>query len=88
LEEKVARLKRGKKRRAIPNLNRRFISFGEALASSEPIIEVGNKRKVVVVDSDLEEEVASDREIASVIKVRASPQLTTRLGRVVKKRRH
>ncbi len=53
--------------------------MGEALVSGGLIPEVGNKRKLVVVGSDPEEEVASDGEMASVIEVGGlpeSPQLT------------
>ena len=35
LEEEVARLTRAKKRKAIPNPNKRFMTLGEALASEE-----------------------------------------------------
>ena len=37
LEEEVGRLSRGKKRRAIPNPNRKFIILAEALAASDTI---------------------------------------------------
>jgi hypothetical protein len=36
LEEEVARLKRGKKRKAVPNPNRRFMTLGETLAAEKP----------------------------------------------------
>ena len=42
LEEEVAHLMRGKKRRAIPNPNRHFITLSEALAAGEAIPEVGS----------------------------------------------
>ena len=37
LEEEVARLKRGKKRKAVPNPNRRFMDVAEALVAGDPI---------------------------------------------------
>jgi len=87
----VARLKRGKKRKAIPNPNRRFMTLSEALAAGKAIPEVGDQAEPVMVDSDSEEDV----EVALVIEVRAvsevgqeSPQITTRSGRVVKKTRY
>src|SRR6478752_4827897 len=43
LEEDVARLKRGKKRRAIPNPNRRFMTLSEALIQDKSIPEVGDQ---------------------------------------------
>ena len=64
------------------------MSLGEILASSEAIPKAGSKKKPVVVDSDLEEEVASDLEMASNPASPESPQITTRSGRLVKKRRY
>ena len=63
----MARLKRGKKRKAIPNPNRRFMTLSEALAAGEAIPEVGGQVEPVMVDSDSEEDV----EVALVIEVRA-----------------
>jgi len=45
LEEDVAQLKRGKKRKAIPNPNRSFMTLSEVLASGKSIPEVGSKKK-------------------------------------------
>ncbi|KAJ0128034.1 hypothetical protein HZ326_28864 [Fusarium oxysporum f. sp. albedinis] len=39
LEEELARLKRGKKRKAVPNPNKRFMALGETLAGKESIPE-------------------------------------------------
>ena len=91
LEEEVARLKRGKKRKAIPNPNRRFMTLSEALAAGEAIPEIKDQAEPVVVDSDSEEEVALEAEAASIIEatgVLESPQRTTRSGRLVKKPRY
>ncbi|KAF4335137.1 Fot2 transposase [Fusarium beomiforme] len=88
LEEEVARLKRGKKRRAIPNPNRRFMTLGEALIQDKAIPEVGDQGASILVDSESEEVVVSDTETASEIEVTAapeSPQITTRSRRLVKK---
>ena len=56
----VSRLKRGKKRKAIPNLNRRFISLSEALASGEEVVESNLEEEVVEleVESEVESEVS------------------------------
>ena len=90
LEEEVDRLKRGRKRRAIPNPNRRFMDLAEALAVGEAIPEFGSPKKPVVVDCDLLETGSeSESEAASGIEVRVPepPPRTTRSGRVVKRPR-
>ena len=90
LEEEVARLKRGKKRKAIPNPNRRFMTLSEALAADKAIPQVEGQVEPVLVYSDSEEEGVSEVETASVIEVKVvpeSPQLTTRSGRLIKRHR-
>src|SRR5437667_59051 len=88
LEEEVARLTRGKKRRAIPNPNRRFMTLSEALAAGEVIPKAGDQEGP---DSDSLEEVpdaeVSEADTASIEENIApeSPQVTTRSGRTVKK---
>jgi hypothetical protein len=82
LEEEVGRLKRGKKRRAIPNPNRRFMTLSEALASGQEvstIVDSSLLEEVLEVESEVESEV----ETASVIEV----QTTTRSGRLIKRPR-
>src|ERR1700722_2017220 len=77
LEEEVARLKRGKKRKAIPNPNRRFMALSEALVSGEAIPGRGGQGDpIVVVESESEEEseVASETEVAIALE---SPLRTT-----------
>ena len=97
LEEEVARLTRGKKRRAIPNPNRRFMTLGEVLAAGEAVPEAipesGGQEDPFVVDSDSEEEVSEaesevESEVETAEKVAPeSPQITTRSGRIIKKNR-
>jgi hypothetical protein len=87
LKGEVARLKRGKKRRAIPNPNRRFMSLGEVLSHGETIPEVRAQVEPTVVDSDESEEVASEVGIAPVRVESESPQRITRRGRIIKKPR-
>ena len=70
LKEELARLKRGKKRKAIPNPNRRFINLGEALAVRKDIPEKGSEKSAVIVESDSSEESVLEIEAESVIKVR------------------
>lgn len=90
LEEEVDRLKRGRKRRAIPNPNRRFIRLAKALAAGEIVPKIESPKKVVVVDCDSSQAgTDSETETASVIEVKVSgpPQRTTRPGRIIKRPR-
>ena len=91
LEEEVARLKRGKKRKAIPNPNRRFMTLAEALASDKATLKVGDNEMFVVADTNLdeeEEEEDSEAETISIGRAPESPQVTIRSGRIIKKPRH
>jgi hypothetical protein len=91
LEEEVARLKRGKKRKAISNPNRRFMTLAEALASDKATLKVGDEEMFVEVDTDSEEEVVSEVETASEAEMQLTPEppeVTTRSGRIVKRPRH
>jgi DDE superfamily endonuclease len=83
LEEELSRLKRGRKRKAIPNPNRRFISLSEALASGEKVVESNLEEEVVEseVESGVESEIESEAEIEAQI-------TTTRAGRLVKRPRY
>ncbi|KAJ4233510.1 hypothetical protein NW757_14866 [Fusarium falciforme] len=90
LEEELARLKRGKKRKAVPNPNKRFMTLGETLAGGEAIAEEETQNMPVVVESVCSGEEESESEAGSVIEVREetmSHQPTTRSGRVIKKLR-
>ncbi len=88
----MARLKRGKKRRAIPNPNRRFMTLSKALAAGEAISEVEYKIEPIIVDLDSEEEeVVLEEEMAPEIETRVSesPQQTSKFGRrIIKKRQY
>jgi hypothetical protein len=88
LEEELARLKRGKKRKAVPNPNRRFMALGETLAVGEAIPEEETQNESVVVESVCSDEQESESEASSVIEAReeAVPhQRTTRSGRLIKR---
>jgi DDE superfamily endonuclease len=94
LKEEVARLKRGKTRRAIPNPNKRFISLSEALTGGKPTPKARDQhqKEPIVVDSESEgevgEEEGSEVEVALGIEnlaVSKSPQRTTRHGRIIKR---
>ncbi|RKK78560.1 hypothetical protein BFJ68_g17883, partial [Fusarium oxysporum] len=59
LEEQMAQLRRGKKRKAVPNPNRRFMALAEALATGEALPD----------SKEAEIEVDADEEVESVIEV-------------------
>ncbi|SRR5216117_226121 len=90
LEEEVARLKRGKKRKAVPNPNRRFMDVAEALVAGDPIppirgaaeleVEVQEEELVVVGAPESHSEDDDESEIESQI-------VHTRSGRAIKKPR-
>ncbi|KAG6979745.1 hypothetical protein FocnCong_v010312 [Fusarium oxysporum f. sp. conglutinans] len=88
LEEELARLKRGKKRKAVPNPNRRFMTLGETLPVGEAIPEGETQNKSVVVESVCSDERESESEASSVIEVReeaVSHQWIMRLGWLIKR---
>ena len=60
------------------------MTLSEALAAGDTIPDVGDEAERAIIDSDLEEEAVSEREIAPVIDVIELPQRTTRSGRLVK----
>jgi hypothetical protein len=75
----VARLKRGKKRRAIPNPDRQFMTLAEALVADEAALEATPKatsQGITVVDSDEDEE----SEIASEIEVKVAHRVAPQAG--------
>jgi uncharacterized coiled-coil protein SlyX len=59
LEEQVSQLRRGKKRKAVPNPNRRFMALAETLAAGEALPD----------SKEAEIEVDVDEEVESVIEV-------------------
>ncbi|KNB16583.1 hypothetical protein FOXG_21712 [Fusarium oxysporum f. sp. lycopersici 4287] len=67
LEEELARLKRGKKRKAVPNPNKRFMTLGETLAGGEAIVEEEPQDMPVGVESVSLSEQESESEAGSVI---------------------
>jgi hypothetical protein len=66
LEEELARLKRSKKRKSIPNPNKRFMTLGEALASGEANTEMESEKKHAVVNYGPSGESGSESEAGSV----------------------
>jgi hypothetical protein len=64
LEEELARLKRGRKRKAVPNPNKRFMALNETLSSEEVITGTGSEKKNDFVVSYISsEESGSDSEL-------------------------
>ena len=89
LEEELDRLKRGKKRKAVPNPNRRFMQVSEALAAGQAIPEIGaQEEEVEAVEVEEEIEVALEAsEESSDSDQEVAPPVHTRSGRLVKKTR-
>jgi hypothetical protein len=76
MEEEVGRLSRGKKRKAIPNPNKKFMTLADALVAgeiiSEPnqaIQEAGAVEDVIEVEG-MEEEESSNSEAEELLAVR------------------
>ncbi|KAF5703647.1 hypothetical protein FMUND_12901, partial [Fusarium mundagurra] len=67
LEEELARLKRGKKRKAVPNPNKRFMTLGETLAGKESIPEGATRYTPVGVEFVSSSEQESESDAGSVI---------------------
>jgi cytochrome c1 len=59
LEEQIAQVRRGKKRKAVPNPNRRFMALAETLASGEALPDL----KETEIEVDVDEEVDSVIEV-------------------------
>ncbi|RFN50198.1 hypothetical protein FIE12Z_5542 [Fusarium flagelliforme] len=90
LEEQVSQLRRGKKRKAVPNPNRRFMALAEALAAGESL--PNSKEGEIEVDVDEEIESVIEVGVRSEDESEDFMALTkhcqrTRSGREVKKSR-
>ncbi|KAJ3453216.1 hypothetical protein MRS44_018871 [Fusarium solani] len=90
LEEQVSQLRRGKKRKAVPNPNRRFMALAEALAAKKALPNSKEAEIEVDVDEDVESVievgVRSEDESEDFMVVTKRCQ-RTRSGREVKKPR-
>jgi len=90
LEEQMAQLRRGKKRKAVPNPNRRFMTLAETLAAGEALPDSKDAEIEVVVDEEVESVievgVRSEDESEDFMVVTKHCQ-RTRSGREVKKPR-
>ncbi|KAM5527962.1 transposase [Fusarium oxysporum f. sp. phaseoli] len=90
LEEQIAQLRRGKKRKAVPNPNRRFMALAEALATGEALPDP----KEAEIEVDVDEEVESVIEVGVGLEDESEDFMVvtkncqrTRSGREVKKPR-
>jgi hypothetical protein len=54
LEEQMAQVRRGRKRKAVPNPNRRFMALAEALAAEEALPDSEEAEIEMVVDEEVE----------------------------------
>ncbi|KAG6996128.1 hypothetical protein FocnCong_v014897 [Fusarium oxysporum f. sp. conglutinans] len=90
LEEQMAQVRRGKKRKAVPNPNRRFMALSENLAAGEAFSHSKEAEIEVNVDEEVESVievgVRSDDECDDFMVVTKHCQ-RTRSGREVKKPR-
>jgi hypothetical protein len=73
LEEELARLKRGKKRKAVPNPNRRFMTLGETLAVGKVIPEEGLKMSLLRGDMSVQTRKSRNRRLARSLKSERKP---------------
>nr|CEG03803.1 unnamed protein product [Fusarium acuminatum CS5907] len=90
LEEQIAQVRQGKKRKAVPNPNRRFMALAENLAAGEALPDSKEAEMGMVVDEEVESVievgVRSEDESDDFMVVTKHCQ-RTRSGREVKKPR-
>lgn len=88
LEEEVECLQRRKKRKAVPNPNRKFITVAEALGTSQavetPILQAPGDETIIVADSDSESDALEEIEVSILPQL---PARALRSGRLRKKAR-
>jgi hypothetical protein len=87
LEEEVGRLSRGKKRKAAPNPNRKFMTFAEALVAGEAIPETSQAAAETEVVEDVIEVGGAEEDVSTNSEAEELPVARTRAGRVVKRPR-
>jgi hypothetical protein len=87
LEEEVGRLSRGKKRKAIPNPNKKFMTLFEALVAEETISEPMQASKEMGAVEDVIEVGGMQDDESSNSEAEELPVIRTRTGREVKRPR-
>jgi hypothetical protein len=85
LEAEVARLDKKRKRKAIPNPNKRFMLMGEAIAAGEPNAENPDLNNEPVVEEEGEEEVNEGIDEDNENDEIEAPIRYTRPGRSIKR---
>uniref|UniRef100_A0A0D2XSW8 Transposase n=1 Tax=Fusarium oxysporum (strain Fo5176) TaxID=660025 RepID=A0A0D2XSW8_FUSOF len=87
LEEEVGRLSRGKKRKAIPNPNKKFMTLAEALAAGDTILEPNEAIERADVVEDMIEVGGMEEDERSNSGKEELGVVRTRTGREVKRPR-
>ncbi|KAJ9413287.1 transcriptional activator of glycolytic enzymes-domain-containing protein [Fusarium oxysporum] len=87
LEEEVGRLSRGKKRKAIPNPNRRFMTLAEALVADNNIYEPNQATAETEAAEDVIEVGGVEEDESTNSEAEELPVARTRAGRAVKRSR-
>jgi uncharacterized coiled-coil protein SlyX len=90
LEEQMAQLRRGRKRKAVPNPNRRFMALAESLTAGKSISSPKDGKKEVDVDEEVESVIevgVGEEEESDGSEMETKHCQRTRSGREVKKPR-
>ncbi|RYC78334.1 hypothetical protein BFJ63_vAg18793, partial [Fusarium oxysporum f. sp. narcissi] len=87
LEEEVGRLSRGKKRKAIPNPNRKFMTLAEALVAGDTISEPNQAAQETEVVEEVIEVGGVEEDESTNSEAKELPVIRTRAGRAVKRPR-
>ncbi|KAG6978484.1 Pogo transposable element with ZNF domain [Fusarium oxysporum f. sp. conglutinans] len=85
LEEEVGRLSRGKKRKAIPNPNRKFMTLAEALVAGDAISEPHQAAEEIEAVEEVIEVGGAEENEGSNSEAEELPVARTRAGRAVKR---
>ncbi|KAG6980029.1 hypothetical protein FocnCong_v009877 [Fusarium oxysporum f. sp. conglutinans] len=87
LEEEVGRLSRGKKRKAVPNPNRKFMTLAEALVAGDAISEPNQAAEETEAVEEVIEVGGVEEDEGSNSEAEELPLARTRAGRAVKRLR-
>ncbi|KAG6979719.1 hypothetical protein FocnCong_v010364 [Fusarium oxysporum f. sp. conglutinans] len=87
LEEEVGRLSRGKKRKAVPNPNRKFMTLAEVLVTGETIPKTSQATAETEVVEDVIEVGGAEEDVSTNSEAEEVSVTRTRAGRAVKRLR-
>ncbi|RKL12534.1 hypothetical protein BFJ70_g16201 [Fusarium oxysporum] len=87
LEEEVGQLSRGKKRKAVPNLNRKFMTLAEALVVGETIPKTSQATAETEAVEDVIEVGGAEEDVSTNSEAEELSVTRTRAGRAVKRLR-